>query len=77
MQEFLFQFHLAKPLFLLLLLLLPLFWIRWREHSRGLILWRCIIFSFLVIALADPAWVTEQKVSAGKNGGRIFAFDLY
>jgi uncharacterized membrane protein len=76
MQEFLFQFHLAKPLFLLLLLLLPLFWIRWREHSRGLILWRCITFLMLVIALADPTWVTEQKVSAGKNGGRVFAFDL-
>ena len=36
-----------------------------------------VTFSMLVIALADPAWVTEQKVSAvTKKGERIFAFDL-
>ena len=77
MEEFLSHLHLAKPVFLLLLFLLPLLWMRWRGRSWALILWRCLTFSMLVIALADPAWVTEQKVSAvTKEGERIFAFDL-
>ena len=77
MEEFLSHLHLTKPVFLLLLFLLPLLWMRWRGRSWALILWRCLTFSMLVIALADPAWVTEQKVSAvTKEGERIFAFDL-
>ena len=77
MEEFLSHLHLTKPVFLLLLFLLPLLWMRRRGHSWALILWRCLTFSMLVIALADPTWVIEQKVSeVTKEGERIFAFDL-
>ena len=77
MKEFLSHLHLANPLFLLLFLLLPLFWIRWRGHSLAVILWRCIIFSLLIIAVADPEWVAAQKAGAvTKDDERVFAFDL-
>ena len=76
MNEFLTHLHLAKPLFLLLFFLLPLFWIRWRGRW-AVILWRCIIFSLLVIGLADPEWVSIGKVTpATGEAGRVFAFDL-
>ena len=77
MQEFLSHIHVANPAFLVLLLLLPLFWIRWRERFWAVILWRCIVSSLLVIALADPEWISLQKVSpVTKEGDRVFAFDL-
>ena len=76
MKEFLSHLHLAKPIFLLLFFLLPLFWIRWRGRW-AVILWRCIIFSLLVIGLADPEWVSIRKVTpATGEGERVFAFDL-
>jgi hypothetical protein len=76
MKEFLSHLHLAQPLFLLLFLLLPLFWIRWRGRW-AVILWRCTIFSLLVIGLADPEWVSIRKVTPAKGEGeRVFAFDL-
>jgi hypothetical protein len=76
MKEFLSHLHLAKPIFLVLFFLLPLFWIRWRGHW-AVILWRCIIFSLLVIGLADPEWVSIRKVTpATGEGERVFAFDL-
>ena len=77
MKEFLSQLNLAKPLFLLLFFLLPLFWIRWRGRHWAVILWRCIIFSLLVFALADPEWVSIRKVTpATGEGERVFVFDL-
>ncbi len=72
MRTFLSQIHLASPLFLLLLLLLPLLWLRLRGRSLLVILWRSIIFLLLIFALADLELVRETK----KEGGRIFAFDL-
>ena len=48
-----------------------------RGRSWALILWRCMIFSLLVIALAEPEWVSKLKVSPATSGGeRVFAFDL-
>ena len=77
MEEFLSHLHLAKPLLLLLFLLLPMISMWRRGHSWALILWRCMIFSLLVIALAEPEWVSKQKVSpATREGERVFAFDL-
>jgi hypothetical protein len=77
MKEFLSHLHLAKPLLLLLLLLLPLIPIWGRGRSWALILWRSIIFSLLVIALAEPEWVSPLKVSPTiREGERVFAFDL-
>ncbi|MFQ5849081.1 MAG: VWA domain-containing protein [Candidatus Binatia bacterium] len=75
MKEFLSQIHPVNPFFLLLLGLLPFFWLRWREHSWAVILWRSLIYSLLVFTLADPAQVREIKITREK-GERIFAFDL-
>lgn len=72
MNDFFSHLHFAKPLFLLLLLLLPLFWLRLRGRSFTVILWRSVIFLLLVLALVDPQRVSEVT----KEGERIFAFDL-
>jgi uncharacterized membrane protein len=64
--------QLAKPLFLLFLLLLPLLWLRLRGRSLAVSLWRSLIFLLLVLTLADPQWTSETE----KTGERIFAFDL-
>jgi Ca-activated chloride channel family protein len=77
MKEFLSHLHVAKPVLLFLLLLLPIIPIWGRGRSWALILWRCIIVSLLVIALAEPGWVSKLKVSpATREGERVFAFDL-
>ncbi|MCZ6621516.1 MAG: VWA domain-containing protein [Deltaproteobacteria bacterium] len=75
MKEFLSQLHFAGPSFLLLLGLLPLFWLRWRERSLAVILWRSVIFSLLVFTLAGPEKVGEITRMEEK-ATRIFAFDL-
>ncbi|MBI4490657.1 MAG: VWA domain-containing protein [Deltaproteobacteria bacterium] len=72
MKDFLSQLHFAKPLFFLLLLLLPLLWLRLRERPFTVIFWRSVIFLLLVLALTDP----EQVGEVTKKGERIFAFDL-
>ncbi|MGH7828740.1 MAG: hypothetical protein ACREP8_01055, partial [Candidatus Binatia bacterium] len=72
MRAFFSQLQLAKPVFFLLLLLLPLLWRRWRERSMAVILWRSLIFSLLIFALAAPERVSEVV----KEGERVFAFDL-
>jgi len=75
MKEFLSQIHFAGPSFLLLLGLLPFFWLRWRERSLAVILWRSVIFSLLVFALAGPEKVGEIT-RIEEKATRIFAFDL-
>jgi len=75
MKEFLSQIHFAGPSFLLLLGLLPLFWLRWRGRSLAVILWRSVIFSLLVFALAGPEKVGEIT-RIEEKATRIFAFDL-
>ena len=72
MKEFISHLHFANPLFLLVLLFLPLLWRRLRERSMVVILWRSIIFLLLVLALADLQQVEEVT----KKSERIFAFDL-
>lgn len=72
MNEFLAQYHLAKPVYLWLLLALPILWMRLRGRSLSVILWRSLIVALLVLTLADPQSVSEQT----KVGERIFAFDL-
>ncbi len=72
MSGFLSQLQFAQPLFLLLLILLPLLWLRWRRLSLPAILWRSVVLLLLVLALADPRDVKQ----ATKPGARIFAFDL-
>jgi len=72
MKPFFSQLQFAKPLFLFLLLVLPLLWRRWRERSPAFIVWRSVIFCLLIFALAAPERVSEIV----KEGERIFAFDV-
>ena len=72
MEELLSDIQFAKPLFLWLLLGLPLLWVRVRDQRLIVILARTIIFLLLILGLADPQWVTRQA----KQEERIFAFDI-
>lgn len=72
MKELFFQLRFAQPLFLLLLVLLPVLWVRFRKRSLAVVLWRSAIFLLLVLTLADPQRLSHVK----QRGERIFAFDL-
>ncbi len=72
MKELLSEIQFFKPLFLWLLLGLPLLWIRVRDQRLLVIFTRTIIFLLLICGLADPQWVTRQT----KQEERIFAFDI-
>ena len=72
MKELLSDIQFAKPLFLWLLLGLPLLWVRVRDQRLIVILARTIILLLLIFGLADPQWVTRQA----KQEERIFAFDI-
>src|SRR4029450_2435176 len=72
MEKLLLDIQFAKPLFLWLLLGLPLLWVRVRDQRLLVILARTIILLLLICGLADPQWVTRQA----KQEERIFAFDI-
>ena len=72
MRELLADIHIAKPLFLWLLLGLPLLWLRIRDQKLVVILARTIVLLLLIFGLAEPQWVTRQA----KREERIFAFDI-
>src|SRR4249919_1424699 len=72
MKELLSDIQFAKPLFLWLLLGLPLLWVRVRDQRLIVILARTIVLLLLILGLADPQWVTRQA----KHEERIFAFDI-
>ena len=72
MKNLLSQLHFSQPLFLLLLLLLPLLWLRLRGRSFAVILWRTVIVLLLVLTLAD----LQQSGEESRKGERVFAFDL-
>ena len=72
MEKLLLDIQFAKPLFLWLLLGLPLLWVRIRDQRLLVILARTIILLLLICGLADPQWVTRQA----KQEERIFAFDI-
>jgi uncharacterized membrane protein len=72
MKNLLANIHFAKPLFLWLMLGLPLIWLRLRDQRISAILARTIVLSLLVLGLADPQWMTRQA----KEEERLFAFDI-
>lgn len=72
MSDLLLRLHFSQPLYLLLILLLPLFWLRWRVFPLAVVLWRCAVFSLLVASLAGP----EQISEVASQAARVFAFDL-
>ena len=72
MKELLSDIQFAKPLFLWLMLGLPLLWLRLRDQRLIVILARTVVFLLLILGLADPQGVTHQA----KQEERIFAFDV-
>ena len=77
MKDLLTQIHFAKPLFLWLLLAVPLLWFRFRVHRPAVIIWRTFVLLLLIVTLADPQWVAEQtRTDEAQGEERIFAFDL-
>lgn len=77
MAAFLSHLDLAKPIYLWLLLLWPLLWLRLRRRGVAAVLWRSCAFAALVLALSGPQWMAETRVeSEPEKVERIFAFDL-
>ncbi|MFQ5682784.1 MAG: VWA domain-containing protein [Candidatus Binatia bacterium] len=77
MKEFLFHLHFTAPLFLFLLFFLPLLWLRLRQRSFAVILWRSLIFLLLILSLADPVRIDEFRFDkVQRKAERIVAFDL-
>jgi Ca-activated chloride channel homolog len=72
MKELLSDIEFAKPLFLWLMLGLPLLWLRLRDQKLIVILGRNLILLLLIFALADPHRVTRQA----REEERLFAFDI-
>jgi Ca-activated chloride channel family protein len=72
MKELLSDVEFAKPLFLWLMLGLPLLWLRLRDQKLIVVLGRNLILLLLIFALADPHRVTRQA----REDERLFAFDI-
>ena len=72
MQELLANIQFSQPLFLWLLLGLPLLWLRVRDQRLLVVFTRTVILVLLICALADPQKVIQQA----QQEERIFAFDL-
>jgi Ca-activated chloride channel homolog len=72
MKELLADIEFARPLFLWLVLGLPLLWLRLRNQRLIVIITRTVILLLLILALADPHRVTRQA----REEERLFAFDV-
>lgn len=72
MPSFLANIEFANPVFLWLLLALPLFWLRLRDRRLGVLIARTLIGALVILALADPQ--TTSRHSSSQE--RIFAFDV-
>ncbi|HET7393060.1 MAG TPA: VWA domain-containing protein [Candidatus Binatia bacterium] len=64
----------AKPLLLWLLIGLPILWFWFADRRWFVLIWRTLILVVLIIALADPQFVTQQTTRESEE--RIFAFDV-
>ena len=74
MNDLLRDIQFAKPWFFWLLIGLPVLWF-WFRHRRFFVLvWRTLILALLIIALADPQFVSNQTKRESEE--RIFAFDV-
>jgi Ca-activated chloride channel homolog len=72
MKELLSDIEFAKPLFLWLMLVLPLLWLRLRSQRLIVIFGRTVILLLLIFALGDPHRVIRQA----RAEERLFAFDV-
>ena len=74
MNNLLADIQFAKPLFLWLLIGLPVLWFWFGNRRWFVLVWRTLILAVLIIALADPQFVTNETTSESEE--RIFAFDV-
>ena len=74
MKTLLADVQFAKPLFLWLLIGLPVLWFWFADRRWFVLIWRTLILAVLIIALADPQFVTKQTKRESEE--RIFAFDV-
>ena len=74
MNDLLADIQFAKPWFFWLLIALPVLWFWFRRRRLFVLVWRTLILTLLVIALADPQFVTNQTKRESEQ--RIFAFDV-
>jgi len=72
MKEVLFNVQFTKPLFLWMLVSLPVLWVWFRHRSIFVIVWRTLILALVIGILADPHIVTQQSTTQR----RIYAFDF-
>jgi uncharacterized membrane protein len=72
MPSFLADIEFANPVFLWLLLALPLFWLRLRDRRLLVLIARTLIVALVILTLADPQ--TTSRHSSSQE--RIFAFDV-
>ena len=61
-----------KPMFLWLLLLVPLLWLRFRDRRAAVMIVRSAMLILVILSGADPQYVTERSTQEE----RIFAYDL-
>jgi Ca-activated chloride channel homolog len=74
MKTLLADLQFAKPFFLWLLFGLPVLWFWFADRRWFVLIWRTLILAVLIIALADPQFVTNQTRRESEQ--RIFAFDI-
>jgi Ca-activated chloride channel homolog len=74
MNDLLTDIQFAKPGFYWLLIGLPVLWFCFRRRRLFVLIWRTLLLTLLVIALADPQFVTHQTKHESEE--RIFAFDV-
>ncbi|HSK30347.1 MAG TPA: hypothetical protein VLA17_10315, partial [Candidatus Limnocylindria bacterium] len=72
MMEYFANIEFAKPIYLWLLLALPLLWLRYRDRRLAVLLVRTLLLLLLVVTLADPQTTREQSI----HEERVFAYDL-
>ncbi len=75
MSDWFSQIQFTRPFIFLMLMLMPVFWLRWRYRSPVVVASRSLVFLFLVLALAEPVQVKVLQGAVEKEL-RIYAFDL-
>lgn len=71
MKEYFFNLGFGKPLFLWLLLALPVLWLRLRDRRLPVLIARTLILALLIVTVADPQTIGERA----QREERIFAYD--
>jgi Ca-activated chloride channel family protein len=72
MKDVFLNVQFTQPLFLWMLVALPLLWLWFRRRGMFVLIWRTLILALIIAILADPQIVTVESTTER----RIYAFDL-